>query len=77
VIAPDLSEGSHRSYAVQWFIFALAVAVGWVLAVRKSIATRRAETSGPAVDDALPAERSGAQEPTEHGGVDIDELTAN
>ena len=29
VIKPDLSEGPHLSYAVQWFIFSLAVAVGW------------------------------------------------
>jgi len=36
VIAPDLSEGNHLSYAVQWFIFSIAVAVGWVLAVRHS-----------------------------------------
>lgn len=36
VIAPDLSEGNHLSYAVQWFIFAVAVVAGWVLAVRRS-----------------------------------------
>jgi cytochrome oxidase assembly protein ShyY1 len=37
VAAPTLGEGNHLSYAVQWFIFATAVAVGWVLAVRRSI----------------------------------------
>ncbi len=41
VIAPDLSEGNHLSYAAQWFIFSLALAVGWVLAVRRSISNRR------------------------------------
>ncbi len=41
VIAPDLSEGNHLSYAVQWFIFSIAVAAGWVLAVRRSAANRR------------------------------------
>jgi len=41
VILPDLSEGSHLSYAFQWFIFSIAVAVGWVLAVRRSIRTHR------------------------------------
>ncbi len=46
VAAPDLSERNHLSYAVQWFIFSIAVAVGWVLAVRRSIATRRA-AEGP------------------------------
>ena len=41
VAQPDLSEGPHLSYAVQWFIFSVAVAVGWVLAVRKSVRSRR------------------------------------
>lgn len=44
VVRPDLSDGPHLSYAVQWFIFASAVALGWVLAVQRSIAKRR----GPA-----------------------------
>ena len=42
---PELSEGNHLSYAVQWFIFALAVAVGWVLAVRRSLSTRARSTA--------------------------------
>jgi cytochrome oxidase assembly protein ShyY1 len=41
VVRPPLGEGPHLSYAVQWFIFSVCVAVGWVLAVRRSIATRR------------------------------------
>lgn len=41
ITAPTLSEGDHLSYAVQWFIFSVAVAVGWVLAVRHSVRTRR------------------------------------
>jgi len=41
VAKPDLSEGSHQSYAFQWFIFSVCVAVGWVLAVRRSISTRK------------------------------------
>ena len=40
VTPPELSEGPHLSYAIQWLIFATAVIVGWVLAVRKSIANR-------------------------------------
>jgi cytochrome oxidase assembly protein ShyY1 len=36
-----LTDGPHLSYAVQWFIFALCAVVGWVLAVRRSIATHR------------------------------------
>ncbi len=38
--AADLSEGPHLSYMVQWFIFTLCAAVGWVLVVRKSAAAR-------------------------------------
>ncbi|HWL43158.1 MAG TPA: SURF1 family protein [Ilumatobacter sp.] len=50
---PDLSEGSHLSYAVQWFVFSSAVAVGWVLAVRHSVSARRAPSR--ATRDASPA----------------------
>ena len=39
--APTLDEGPHLSYAAQWFIFALCVLIGWVLAVRRSIRTHR------------------------------------
>jgi surfeit locus 1 family protein len=39
--APTLNSGPHLSYAVQWFIFAAAVLLGWVLAVRRSIATHQ------------------------------------
>jgi cytochrome oxidase assembly protein ShyY1 len=42
VPAPELGEGSHLSYAFQWFIFAVCVVIGWGLAVRRSIGTRRA-----------------------------------
>ncbi len=56
VPAPDLSDGPHLSYAGQWFIFAVAVAIGWVFAVRRSIRTRRrdaltAEPGGPTESD--------------------------
>lgn len=41
VAFPDLDGGPpHLSYTMQWFIFSLAVAVGWVLAVRKSARDR-------------------------------------
>lgn len=42
---PDLGEGNHLSYAVQWFIFAICVVVGWVFAVRRSVLARRAESA--------------------------------
>jgi cytochrome oxidase assembly protein ShyY1 len=40
VAFPELTEGPHLSYAVQWSIFSICVAVGWVFAVRKSIRAR-------------------------------------
>jgi cytochrome oxidase assembly protein ShyY1 len=44
---PELSEGNHLSYAFQWFIFAFCVAVGWVLAVRRSLTTAAAAEQTP------------------------------
>jgi len=41
VADPELSEGPHLSYMIQWFIFSICVAVGWVFAVRHSVAKRR------------------------------------
>ena len=38
IVAPALDEGPHLSYTIQWFIFSVCVIVGWVLAVRRSIA---------------------------------------
>lgn len=32
---PDLGEGPHRDYAVQWFLFAAVGVVGWVLLLRR------------------------------------------
>ncbi len=54
VPAPTLDEGPHLSYTAQWFIFAVCVLIGWVLAVRRSIRTHRrnaltAEADGPAL----------------------------
>lgn len=40
VAFPELTEGPHLSYAVQWCIFSICVAVGWVFAVRKSARER-------------------------------------
>ncbi len=33
---PAASNGSHLSYTIQWFIFSVCVAIGWVFAVRKT-----------------------------------------
>jgi cytochrome oxidase assembly protein ShyY1 len=68
---PELSEGPHLSYAGQWFLFAAAVVVGWVLAVRHSIKARRAGAAKPTaaspapVDE--PAEGVGAAPPSSPG----------
>lgn len=40
IVAPSTDEGPHLSYSIQWFIFSACVVVGWVLAVRRSIAIR-------------------------------------
>lgn len=40
IVGPELDEGPHLSYTIQWFIFSGCVIAGWVLAVRRSIATR-------------------------------------
>lgn len=61
VATPDLGEGNHLSYAVQWFIFATAVGVGWVLAVRRSVGARRAAERHTEQHPALDAEQ-----PTAH-----------
>lgn len=56
---PTLGEGSHLSYTVQWFIFSLCAVVGWVFAVRRSIASRRAAEAAEDRDaptDAPPAD---------------------
>ena len=39
IVAPTLDEGPHLSYTVQWFIFSGCAIVGWLLAVRRSVAT--------------------------------------
>lgn len=60
VIAPELGEGNHLSYAVQWFIFSVAVAVGWVLAVRHSSRARQqsaAASDSSAADGSSPTRR--------------------
>jgi surfeit locus 1 family protein len=56
---PELDEGPHKSYMVQWFIFSICAIVGWVLAIRRSAkrrqlsaaAERTSSDSPPATDD--------------------------
>jgi cytochrome oxidase assembly protein ShyY1 len=42
---PELNEGPHLSYMLQWWFFSLCVVVGWVIAVRRSIGQRRKDAS--------------------------------
>lgn len=64
---PELDEGPHLSYAVQWFIFAACVVVGWVLAVRRSVGQRRRAAADRA---------SSPQEPPERPRVAGEQVTA-
>ena len=32
--APEVSEGPHRSYALQWIFFAIMTVIGWIIMVR-------------------------------------------
>jgi cytochrome oxidase assembly protein ShyY1 len=42
--APELTEGPHRSYAIQWLIFAAMTIAGWIVLVRNEIVRRRNES---------------------------------
>ena len=41
VARPELSEGPHLSYAIQWFFFTLCVLIGWGFAMSRSLRTAR------------------------------------
>jgi len=87
---PELSEGPHLSYAVQWFIFSAAVVVGWVLAIRRSIRSRRIENPDGKMEQMSRSARqslhisdevgsepvSGAQETGERSGIAAGEAPA-
>ena len=45
---PELDEGPHLSYMMQWFIFSICAIVGWVLAIRRSARHRVIATAAPA-----------------------------
>lgn len=59
---PELSEGSHLSYAMQWFCFALIALIGYPLLVRRSVSGRRgADAEAPAAPRSGGREVSGAR----------------
>ena len=49
---PELNDGPHLSYMGQWWFFSACVAVGWVVALRRSIRTRRVSAATAAAADA-------------------------
>jgi len=62
---PELSEGPHLAYAVQWFIFSTIAVVGYPLVLRRVVARRGKEvddtpaggaTPGPGTGDVLDRE---------------------
>lgn len=38
--APEITEGPHRSYALQWIFFAIMTIIGWGVLVRKELQNR-------------------------------------
>jgi cytochrome oxidase assembly protein ShyY1 len=51
VALPELSEGPHLSYAVQWFIFTTIALTAWVVVVRRRL-------RDTAIDRVAPSETS-------------------
>ncbi len=51
---PQLDDGPHLGYAVQWIIFSICAIVGWFLLVRKS-AKAREQRAAAAAEDAAEA----------------------
>jgi cytochrome oxidase assembly protein ShyY1 len=35
--APEVTEGPHRSYALQWIFFAIMTVIGWIVLVRNEV----------------------------------------
>ena len=60
---PELSEGSHLSYMVQWWIFSACAAAGWVLAVRRSIRQHRIDLQAAATGDGAGTAAASVSEP--------------
>ena len=54
---PDLDEGSHLSYAIQWFSFALIAIGGYVALVRKELNRLRKRQKSDSQDPESPTHR--------------------
>jgi cytochrome oxidase assembly protein ShyY1 len=44
---PELTEGPHLNYAIQWFAFATIAVVGYVILVRREVKERKEPATGP------------------------------
>jgi cytochrome oxidase assembly protein ShyY1 len=38
---PEVSEGAHRSYALQWMLFEIMTVIGWIILVRNELKDQR------------------------------------
>ena len=61
---PELSEGPHLGYAVQWFIFSTIAVVGYPLVLRRVVIRRGKEVDDDPADDDPP----GARRPRRRAG---------
>lgn len=64
---PQQSEGNHRAYAVQWFVFAAIGAGGWPLLLRNTARERRREARADLPDPLLVASTTHVGASTENG----------
>jgi surfeit locus 1 family protein len=55
---PELSEGPHLSYAVQWFIFSTIALIGYPIVLRRVVA-RRGKEAGDEAGDGDAGQRGG------------------
>ena len=39
--APEVTEGAHRSYAIQWMFFEIMTVIGWIILVRNELKEQR------------------------------------
>jgi cytochrome oxidase assembly protein ShyY1 len=38
---PEVTEGAHRSYALQWMFFEIMTVIGWIILVRNEVKDQR------------------------------------
>jgi cytochrome oxidase assembly protein ShyY1 len=43
--APEVTEGAHRSYAIQWMFFEIMTVIGWIILVRNEVIEQRKTVS--------------------------------